>query len=260
MGFNIVSDIHIDFAVDEGYTYESFVKGMIEHSFRKEDNLIIAGDISNSYEPTMQFLEGASKHWKHIYIVCGNHDFYSKEHKKKTLYQAVQDGVAKSHLKDVVTFFDCKLIEIDGMLIVGLPLMYNLDNTDTRVMFNHKMNDSRYIPAETIEQMYSDGKKAYEEYGNEADIIVSHVPFTSKAHQKENCYKLGLLPKPNKIYFCGHTHEYGEHEPTNGSRFYLVAIGYPAYIEPRHSVRLVSEGTPITTTVYKENGKIEVRQ
>lgn len=76
MKIQVFSDIHLEF-------YKSFSHISIEPLC---DILILAGDIGFINDKNYQdFIEYISTKWKYIFIVLGNHEFYSKKHRYERL-------------------------------------------------------------------------------------------------------------------------------------------------------------------------------
>ncbi|SFK52721.1 Calcineurin-like phosphoesterase superfamily domain-containing protein [Marinilactibacillus piezotolerans] len=82
MKIGMVSDLHIDInekALNEGETVDLLLAQFIED--KQIEILLIAGDISNNYIKSQQFIEKLKKRSGiRVYFVPGNHDYWSKEH------------------------------------------------------------------------------------------------------------------------------------------------------------------------------------
>lgn len=87
MKIGTISDLHIDRSKD--YYPQDFEMILVKEIMRLElDLLLIAGDISNHYSQTIQFVQNV-KHQSNIDVlfIPGNHDYWKREHEEKTSYE-----------------------------------------------------------------------------------------------------------------------------------------------------------------------------
>lgn len=78
MKFFAISDIHIDFWIDEWKQLFKNLEEVFDNFYKQfmspSENLIIAGDISNDYFNYVEFVNFISKKYEKVYICFGNHD------------------------------------------------------------------------------------------------------------------------------------------------------------------------------------------
>ncbi|MEQ6388016.1 metallophosphoesterase [Bacillaceae bacterium S4-13-58] len=96
MRFGVLSDLHIDVNHDFIPARSSFVKIIDNLLEEKEiDVLLLAGDISNDYQNSLEFLTELSEATKaKVLFVPGNHDYWSKDNgvaDTKKIYEAFKE-------------------------------------------------------------------------------------------------------------------------------------------------------------------------
>ncbi|MFC4402537.1 metallophosphoesterase [Gracilibacillus xinjiangensis] len=81
MRLGVISDLHIDVNNEMVPSDSSYLDIMKEKISKEQiDVLLIAGDISNDYKISIQFLNDLEKQSKiKVFVVPGNHDYWSKE-------------------------------------------------------------------------------------------------------------------------------------------------------------------------------------
>lgn len=268
--FNIISDLHIEMYYPTDYRmYDNYdycmgntdklpleIKNMIRTSVYEYINqmlyntdiftntLIIAGDISNDNSYSKEFLIQASKIWKNVWFVDGNHDYYfqNKESKDNRLNKLIYDLKDYSNIKYVANTVQ-KINYNDKVAKIGfLPLMYNINNPDVYDMFTREMNDRNFIDKDYIYNSYKSGLDFYNNkiYGK-CDICVSHVPVMvlDGTDGKETTYFTKLKLDHNITYIFGHTHKVGrvtnyietDYNSENIVNGYSIGVGYPDVYE-----------------------------
>lgn len=210
----ILSDLHMEFDKNNESRWD----------FVPQDGVlyICAGDIDSARGRRHAFLE---RHAGHMLHIMGNHDFYG---------YPLTDG------KFIDTTYK-------GLKIAGATLWTDLSikGAGGAAWFNYNRGlvDSRFIEFLTYEN-YTATHERHKKFllGSGADIIVSHhCPSTlSTAPQfigniLNNCFvnsmeeEIMSLPKPPKIWICGHTHH--KHEYMLGeTRVICHPRGYPGEI------------------------------
>jgi predicted phosphodiesterase len=82
--FDLASDLHIDFYSKFKWSKDTKTSGC--------DTLVIAGDISNDVKETANFLREATKNYKNVAFVDGNHDHYNCN-VSRTEYKSVAENM-----------------------------------------------------------------------------------------------------------------------------------------------------------------------
>lgn len=75
MKIKVFSDLHLEF---RGYLFDHI---HMEHPDDKDTTLILSGDISTG-TTAKPFVEEMCKHFKHVLMTCGNHEFYYNDFEK----------------------------------------------------------------------------------------------------------------------------------------------------------------------------------
>ncbi len=207
MKIQYISDIHLEF-------YE-------DHIFPKlipiAPILCLAGDIGYPEKANYQnFLEYCSSKYKHIFIITGNHEYYTK-----TAYDDINikiENIVKKY--DNITFLNRKVKKIENYVFIGCTLWSHIPNS----ICNYELkvyNDLKKIHGmrrEIYNFLHTQDKIFLEETLNKYENIIClthHLPSPKLIHSK---YKnlpyymyasdLEYLIKDNiKLWICGHSHE-----------------------------------------------------
>jgi predicted phosphodiesterase len=157
MTVNYISDLHVDFFVDErnpenprfSRKHKLFVDSLMPHD--TGDILIIAGDLGHYNIQTFEVLEHFQEYYKEIYIVHGNHDLYLLGDKQTKRYEWESSNRVKE-LKDFcdntpgLYYLDGDIVETtDGIRIAGAPGWYDLRGPGELGLWKQFLNDSNYI-------------------------------------------------------------------------------------------------------------------
>ncbi|MDC7126578.1 MAG: metallophosphoesterase [Spirochaetales bacterium] len=142
MRIGAISDIHID--INENYPLQDILSETINRN--KLDLLLIAGDISNNYQVSIQFVEKLkSNSGVPVYFVPGNHDLWDLENKIDDTWKIYE--TFSEHP-------DClcgKIIELDDWSIIGNPgwydyskgnKTYNIEDFDKKTINRRVWQDS----------------------------------------------------------------------------------------------------------------------
>lgn len=118
--YYVTSDIHYDF-----YKNKNTLEEIYKYNFVDADNLILAGDISNSQKEFSEFLKFIITKYKNTYLVLGNHDIsvknrYSNDSK---FFKTSEEKIA--YLKKAIVFMNnCSSVNkihlLDGTIKDGI--------------------------------------------------------------------------------------------------------------------------------------------
>lgn len=96
MNIDYVSDLHLDFYIEpEGnqQNYTAKTRGFLQQLLpvMPAEVLVIAGDLSHFNQQSYETLQFFSEHYKQVFFVFGNHDYYliSKKQRASITKQAV---------------------------------------------------------------------------------------------------------------------------------------------------------------------------
>ena len=215
--FQLISDVHLD-----DHKLPITVSDFITP---KSDYLIIAGDLCSTTDLTRykSILESFCKEFKYVFLVLGNHEFYSKYvnyERIKIELNSIQNSIQNLYI------LDDQSIDLPGNIrIYGTTLWSNIKTVEslrtklpinsiegeagTSTWINRMHFNSLYKLENTIIQTQKDRKRL---------IVVSHYPPTKRntvtnehLKTKNNDYyvnNLDYLLSKDKVYLWlyGHTH------------------------------------------------------
>jgi len=224
--FQYFSDIHTEFFSE--YDLKIFLKIYLES---KADYLIIAGDIGNPFSIIYScFLKIISSKFKKIFIITGNHEYYSEYPMNK-----VDEKISKIVLNySNIVFLQNSVYNIEDtdLTIFGSTLWSNVEENTLK-----NLNDFRKIPNFSFEiyhNLHYNAIKFLEKYLNEHKnkkfiVITHHLPSFSLVDNKEHlinsAYASNIsIAESSQIvaWFAGHTHR-----PIELGKFHVNPIGYP---------------------------------
>ena len=222
---HLLSDIHLELGKHIP-TYLSKIKA---------DILVLAGDIGNPYDDKNKyanFIESCSKLFKHVILITGNHEYYSRSHNMFEIDNKIED-IVKNY--ENVHFLQRKSIIIDNIRFIGctlwsLPLgNYSLINDFLKI---------KYMSIPVYRQLFdTDLKYLKEELELHTDlktiVVTHHLPSYQLIDQKYkddpcNCFfatNLEYLMDKVDYWFCGHTHT-ATFKEINGCKCYINPHGY----------------------------------
>lgn len=133
MKFDLISDFHVEFNVAFNTTRLWEGGDPIHyawHNDRKSDILVMAGDSANSHEFARDVIVEASKFYKHVLFVDGNHEHYSNIVNKRTVLRDMEwfngQFTHRNKIVDNVTYLDGEnIFKIDKTLFIGVNGWYN---------------------------------------------------------------------------------------------------------------------------------------
>lgn len=245
---DVMSDIHLDFYMDFNADLPLSVEKFIEDArgnleMKKDEILIISGDISHSNNASEEFLRQVAKKWKNVLVIPGNHDWYlqkKKDDRYKDLIESLNNVENIVFLMDKVNIFEYKNIKIGGSI-----MFYDLSNGIDFLKWRGTMNDGRFLSRDFVQKRHDDDVDYYNEVINNVDVFVSHVPIVNLDNNKKGFYlNESVEPVEKVLYISGHTHI-----PRSSINTSLpfeainVGYGYPSESKGRSA---------ITTIMYQE--------
>lgn len=260
-----ISDIHLEMhdKHDEGYIIPSmFLKPVAPY-------LALCGDIGipelKGYDA---FLAWCSKSWKKVFVIAGNHEFYTYRCTAKadipTKLQLIQTIVSKY---PNVYFLNkaSHYIEEDNIRILGCTLWTDTSGGDTKAMLLY-MNDTKQIYVsgsenllpQDVTTMHIDHREWLQNQIQEAKerqesvvVLTHHLPSYQLIHEKYENHPLNmcfasncehLMMSPVEAWICGHSHT-GLLKDIKGVACYLNPYGYPGErVETRNRTAVFSLG------------------
>jgi predicted phosphohydrolase len=227
MKIQYISDIHLEF-------YEEVLQINIIPS---APILCLLGDISYPNDKSYDlFLNWASKNYEKIFIISGNHEYYSK-----LSYSEINEIIKQKVSKyENITFLNNKIEEYQGYTFIGCTLWSNipqhLNNYNLEPYNDFKkikdMNREKYNYLHTIDVKFlEENIKKY----NNIICLTHHLPSNELVHY---IYKnspnfmfatdLNYLidSKHIKVWLCGHSHK-GNTKIINDVLCSLNPFGYP---------------------------------
>jgi Icc-related predicted phosphoesterase len=266
MFIDYISDLHENIHLRNVLTgsdlYYSFIDDLFHDTFIIGTALIIAGDMSESNERTLDLIKAIKERKSYTYIIYvpGNHDLYLHDRTYKKSIDKYNDLVKDinnlNHLG--IYCLDGNIIELDGIKFGGamgwyddayLKIRYPYTNSFKNFFnrfYKEYMRDSIMIP-EKLYDLISWQRKKIESIYLESDVLISHVnPINqdfglSEKYQNQDgntffCFDGSeFIEKTNaKHWVFGHTHEPIELN-YKGIEFHCNPYGYPHEIYQKES-------------------------
>lgn len=256
--FQVISDCHLELVEDKSI--------MLPKLTPLAPYLVLAGDIGNPFKANYKmFLEACSSQWTQVFVVAGNHEYYS--HSDHRLISEV-DAKARMVCQEFpnVSFLQCDTFKIQDpadttkqIAIVGCTFWTSVPE-DFRALVQMSMNDYACIfnsrvghkskpvtPAE-IDEIHRDHRSwlydvvmALEQDPNISSIVVvTHHPasfemldprFSGANNPINHAYatdysRLIQIWTKVQIWFSGHTHV-TQDKQVGSTRLISNCLGYP---------------------------------
>lgn len=240
-----LSDTHLEF-YDHPISYDTLMDVDTTNTTNK-DILCLAGDIGYPEMISYQtFLEYVSKHYKYVFVIAGNHEYYQTKQSVNKSIQTTNEMIKQicSHFTNV--HFLCETsyyIEEYDLHILGTTLWS--DYSDEQINYNY--NDFRKIHNMSLygymnrlhELSVCFLKNELEKYKNDTSkvlVMTHHMPsfelidpkykdsgmndlFATNLHKLFHEYKIDH-------WICGHSHTSVEKKIEN-TNVWMNPIGYP---------------------------------
>lgn len=259
--FQVASDIHLELW---GETSETKLLKRIEKIIEPSaPNLLLAGDIGHAHRPNyIYFLQWCSSKFKRVFLISGNHEYYST--KKKQLNIEQTDALTKKVCTafENVHFLQKERFEFteDGInyIILGctfwapIPPHYEHEaaiymNDFRNIYYKEfllKPHESNELHTEhkkwlfnelddSLSSSSSQGKREREEGGKERIIVMTHHVPSLKFNVGKGSLPFGyagdyehLIGNYIDAWVCGHTHENHRFKTKDGTLLLSNCIGY----------------------------------
>ena len=232
MGITLVSDIHLEFnpLLDKPPLSIFFPEE------KKQDVLVIAGDIGyphpsniKEYEKYKHMISCASKCYKNVVVITGNHEYYTHRYTRKEIDEIVTN-VCSEYSNVHFLQKSSVVLSVNGTCVKfsGCTLWSDIDTHDYK-----SMGDCKYISRGEYLSLHQDHRDWLASLPKDEPtiIITHHLPSTKANHIKYPLHTgfysdLEYMFKPPVcMWLCGHTHERIETQ-INDIPVYINPIGY----------------------------------
>lgn len=244
MNISFISDLHIDHHIKnqkDPETITSFIESIIKTDKSNKDVMVIAGDISHDNLVSDIVIKTFSKHYNHVFIVPGNHDYYLMNNQKDTYYNDSMFRLAElDEMCDIysnVTLFNNHnriVYNYNGVVFAGCTMMCYPTTEEGQSFYKYQMNDSKYIKTDLKKQHQYDLYKYNEIKNHKPDIFISHYPtITTNSHlrypkHQMDSFKCDVPYHVAPIQIFGHVHEpFTKYNFLDEHTFYVNTYGYP---------------------------------
>ena len=176
MKIQYISDIHLELL------FKNSIK-MINHSLQpKADILVLAGDIGNPFLASYKiFLENTSNKFTKIFIIAGNHEYYSND----IIETKNKISSICSEFKNI-SFLDNTYEDYSDYRFIGTTLWTHINKpafiiNDTKMIKNFsipKYNDLHFEATSFLQTSFEECKKD----NIKSVVITHHLPFYELTH------------------------------------------------------------------------------
>jgi predicted phosphodiesterase len=132
MRIQIISDVHLEMSNNRYPKIQ-----------RRAPNIALLGDIGKPFSSVYnRFIHDLSNRFDNVFILAGNHEFYSTKHEKMSVTEIRARIAAIAAEYTNVHFLDNRAVVIDGVRILGCTLWTHIPSELWPVV-RRKMNDYR---------------------------------------------------------------------------------------------------------------------
>ncbi len=224
--------------------------------------LALAGDIGNpDRREYRDFLQYCSNHWDKVFVIAGNHEFYSMSaHTTNTVACRLAQMQSIASAFPNVHFMHRDRVDYRGIAFLGCTLWTNTTETPYATTVAHAtMNDYKYITVNGVSPVTPEDTTAWHhedrrwlagvlascaETETPAVVITHHLPsyeFIGYRHLRSPlnfCFASrldGLIRPPVRAWIAGHTHAakhlHWDIERTEHIQGCVNPRGYPGEME-----------------------------
>lgn len=244
---DFISDLHLDFYINEVYSLEDFInKMLLEIEGKKYEVLVIGGDISHKNDLSYCFLESVSKIWEDVLVIPGNHEWYLQKKDEDRYAELVE---SMSHFSNIHFLMDkVEIFEKSGVKFAGTMMMYNLEDSIEFLKWRGIMNDAKFISREYANKRNKKDVEYYKKVCSKVDVFISHVPIVNLDgnYAKRNLFwNTDVYPEELILHIAGHTHDKKDNvgfvDPINSNYPSInTSFGYPSESENRDIITRVA--------------------
>jgi predicted MPP superfamily phosphohydrolase len=229
ISMQIISDVHLEFLdKDQKIQIETYLQPCASY-------LLILGDLGYPYlDSYREFLEQVSKLYKKVFVVSGNHEYYTCKTKQFYIMDDINDMIINicKKLKNVYFLNNDEYILNDRVVLLGTTLWSAIPE-DKKETIRFYMNDYAYIykiknnekmnvtPNDTVklfDQNITWLKEKLEQYRDKEIVILTHhLPSFKLVHEKYKDNEMNYAFASHldyimerygniKYWLCGHTH------------------------------------------------------
>jgi predicted phosphodiesterase len=194
MKIRYVSDVHL-----EHMSKKEALSWITNCTPGEEDVFVLAGDIGNPYTVEYKrFIEHLHAHWKKVYILAGNHEYYTNGHTVEETNTYLEE-----YFKEYsnIVFLNNSSEVYEGVRFIGSTMWSNIENS------YYTINDTKCIKGMTV-QAYQDLHTKAVEYV-EKTLLESKEPVVMITHHMpsyeliDEQYKKGRMQMYNQ-WFASH--------------------------------------------------------
>ncbi|PNG99222.1 hypothetical protein TSOC_015006 [Tetrabaena socialis] len=231
MKFQYISDVHLE-------------KGNRVTLQRHAPNLILAGDIGDPAEEVyVTFIEEASHLFDHVFLVCGNHEYYSSTRCMSSTESMIRDIVGSFEnvhfLQNEVFHFPNSSVSVFGATLWTAIQYQNADIircmvSDYRCI---RVNEAEMFSVSTNNELHERTKQAFVNLRCEAPdrkwvVVCHHMPSKDLVSERHRGSLLGDAYASDVDCFrdddvvavvYGHTHD-----KSQIGKYYCNPYGYPS--------------------------------
>lgn len=233
-----VSDIHHELRKDK----KKSEIDIIPDDSTTTNYLALCGDIGNPFKPNYEnFIRRHSGRFKHVFVIAGNHEYYS--HRKKRTMIETDEKIRKIASECTnVTFLQTDTFVIDDTMFIGCTLWTEVDDYAKVIMNDYSKiyvaTRRQLLKPDDILKLHTTMKKWLattidDSTAPQIIVLTHHAPSSlmlgENSKQFERYYSSScehLFKPPVIAWISGHTHECVDVR-INGIQSVSNCFGYP---------------------------------